>query len=250
MAQGRVTDFFSARKNNSAAQPSKRRKVEISTSNIDISSLIKTNVNPYKNLDQEPQSVDTRKENVFSPLQTRAARKSNAVKLKTPRPTTRSRKTKVDPKQKLLPDVLANSPAPIANEKSTKIADAVTSSWDEHDGPACTPSKSQDSSKVTTKGRKRDRDSVKTNSSKNDATPDKRQPEATKSPQDSKARKKLQLKSKEKVKLVGWIAFDIYSKFGYAYEIKFYIICQSWSWFSRLYSSPVSLHSNNSGLRV
>lgn len=208
MAQGRVTDFFSARKNNSAAQPSKRRKVEISTSDVDISSVTNTNLNPYKNLDQEPQSVDTRKENVFSPLQTRAARKSNAVK-KTPRTTTRSRKSKVDPKQKLLPDVLSNSPAAVADKNSTKIADAVTSSWDEHDGPACTPSKSQDSSKVTTKGRKRDRDSVKTNGSKNDATPDKRQPEATNSPQDSKARKKLLLKSKEKVKILGLIAFDM-----------------------------------------
>ena len=201
MAQGRVTDYFSARKSNISSQPSKRRKVQISSSSDDISPLEKTNVNPFKNLDQpdqDTQPVDTRKENVFSPLQTRAARKSKTVILKTPKSTTRSRKAKVDPKQKLLPDVLATPSASLEGDKVLKTADVVTSSWDEHDGPACTPSKSKasvESENATTRGRKRDRN-AKATISKDEATPEKRQVEKVKTPEDSKARKKLLLKTK------------------------------------------------------
>ena len=206
MAQGRVTDYFSARKNNNSLQPSKRRKVEISTSSVDISAHDKTNINPFKNLDQpdqETQTGDTRKENVFSPLQTRAARKAKTVTLKTPKSTTRSRKAKVDPKQKLLPDVLAISNASLENDKVTKTADIVTSSWDEHDGPACTPSKSKDTEteNASTRGRKRDRN-AKAATSKDEATPEKRQTGKVKTPEDSKARKKLLLKTKSFEKVI------------------------------------------------
>ena len=211
MAQGRVTDYFSARKSNFTTQPSKRRKVEISSSNVDISALDKTNVNPFKNLDQpdqETQIADTRKENVFSPLQTRAARKSKTVTLKTPRSTTRPRRAKVDPKQQLLPDILATSTAPLEDERIAKTADIVTSSWDEHDGSACTPSKANSAADRgnSTNGRKRDRNTKAATASKDEATPEKRQPEMVKLPEDSKARKKLLLKAKsfEEVKIYSY----------------------------------------------
>lgn len=202
-----MTDFFSARKSNFTSQPSKRRKVEITSSNVDISSSTNTNLNPFRNLeqpDQGTQIVDTRKENAFSPLQTRAARKAKTLAVKTPRSTTRSRKAKVDPKQKLLPDVLANSKVLPEEENADKTSDVVTSSWDEHDGPTCTPTKSKgvsDQENGRTKGKKRDRN-TKSTSLEDEATPDKR-PEPSNSPQDSKARKKLLLKSKsvEKVKI-------------------------------------------------
>ena len=193
MAQGKVTDFFSARKRSTASNPSKRRKIEITASEVDTSPFTKSNIDPLKNIVQQP--VDTRKENAFSPLQTRAGRKSKGVKLVTPRSTTRSRKVvKTDPKQKLIPDILANSPALTSDKGVTQIVEKVTSSWDEHDGPACTPQKTVDTDNITTKGRKRNR-GVAAAQTKDDSTPEKRQPELAKSPEDVKARKKLLLKA-------------------------------------------------------
>ena len=194
MAQGKVTDFFSARKRSTASNPSKRRKIEITASEVDTSPFTKTNIDPLKNIVQQPVSVDTRKENALSPLQTRAGRKSKGVKLVTPRSTTRSRKAvKTDPKQKLIPDILANSPALTSDKGVTQIVETVTSSWDEHDGPACTPKKTVDTDNLTTKGRKRNR-RVAAAQTKDDSTPEKRQPELAKSPEDVKARKRLLLK--------------------------------------------------------
>ena len=190
MAQGKVTDFFSARKRSSALQPSKRRKIEITSSDVDISSLTKTNTDPVKNQVQEPVSVDKRKENVFSPLQTRAGRKAKGVKPPSQQTTTRSRKARTDPKQKLLPDILASSPSVLVDQSGTQVAEAVTSSWDEHDG---TPTKSAEGGKVTTQGKKRGREVAVTQPG-NESTPEKRRSELAKSTQDSRARKMLLLK--------------------------------------------------------
>ena len=189
MAQGKVTDFFSARKRSSALQPSKRRKIEITSSEVDISSLTKTNTDPVKNQVQEPVSVDKRKENVFSPLQTRAGRKAKGVKPPSQHTTTRSRKAKTDPKQKLLPDILASSSV-LVDQSGTQIAEAVTSSWDEHDG---TPTKSAEGGKVTTQGNKRGREVAVTQPGY-ESTPEKRRSELAKSTQDPRARKRLLLK--------------------------------------------------------
>lgn len=57
MAQGKVTDFFSTRKRNPNLHPSKRRKVEISATEVDLSTLDRTNTNQYRNLSQPEAEV-------------------------------------------------------------------------------------------------------------------------------------------------------------------------------------------------
>ncbi|KAH3774263.1 DNA replication factor Cdt1-like [Dreissena polymorpha] len=204
MSQGKVTDFFSTRKRNPGSQPSKRRKVEIQASEVDFSTLEKTNIIPYQNIVQNthdllanvnPQPVDERKENVFSPVTTRSTRREKAVKEvgSVTKKTTRTRKAKIDPKQKLIADTFANRP----EEKST-IAEDVTSSWDEHDGAPATPQKPEAESETETKTRKRTRlgkTVQKDDATKSDeATPEKRPVQAveeTVAPTKSRARRKL-----------------------------------------------------------
>lgn len=197
MAQGKVTDFFSTRKRNPALQPSKRRKVEITSTEVDISTLDRTNVNPYRNLAQENEveTESAKKENtVFSPLQTRASRKAKTVGISssTAKKTTRTRKPKVDPKQKLIPHSFIE---PVATEGKGEItiAESVTSSWDDHDGVVSTPVKAETATNTRKRGRN-GKTSQKELQKNDEATPEKRP--VTKEPKkaETKARKKLQLK--------------------------------------------------------
>jgi hypothetical protein len=199
MAQGKVTDFFSTRKRNPALQPSKRRKVEITSTEVDISSLDRTNANPYRNLTQgndvEPEAA--RKENtVFSPLQTRASRKAKTVQISssTAKKSTRTRKTKVDPKQKLISRSFIEPQSAEPEVKGeTTIAESVTSSWDDHDGGNSTPVKAE-IVKITRK-RARNGKTCQKEAEKNDeATPEKRTINNEPKKTETKARKKLQLK--------------------------------------------------------
>lgn len=203
MAQGKVTDFFATRKRNAAAHPSKRRKIEIASSEVGNDELNKINRNPYKNVEQEKESVDHKKENsIFSPLQTRAARKAKSLRISTPKPSTRTRKTKTDCSQKLIADVFAQNPKSdishsdiLSGKVQGLVTEAVTSNWDDHDGPDCTPTKAVHNTDETSKVRKRGRhgkSSIKIGD--DDVTPEKCRPPKTTTNTESKSRKKLQLK--------------------------------------------------------
>lgn len=200
MAQGKLTDFFSSRKRNPSLQPSKRRKVEITTSNVDIRSLEKTNLGALDKLTPEihdpilPENAELgKKENVFSPLQTRAARKAKNADVSK---KTRTRKAAVDSKQKLISESFSCSDIKTG---AVTLTEDVTSSWDEHDGPAQTETpQKQDTEKADSRTRKRTRN-VRTaqteEPSQDGATPEKRQPPVTTDKTGSKAKKKLQLVS-------------------------------------------------------
>lgn len=205
MAQGKVTDFFSTRKRNPGIQPSKRRKVEITCSEVDISTLDRTNSNPYRNLAQESEvenemsHEDQRKaENTaFSPLQTRASRKAKPVKVLAPvSKATRTRKSKVDPKQKTIGKSFV---VPAASEKGPiTLAETVSSTWDEHDGRQLTPSK--ECTEAVLKTRKRSRNEKTTaleeTQQSGGVTPEKRQLTKAMQKTETKARKKLHLVEK------------------------------------------------------
>ncbi|KAL4235191.1 replication licensing factor Cdt1 [Mactra antiquata] len=197
MSRGKVTDFFSTRKRNPASQPSKRRKVEITSTPVDISTLDRTNTNQYRNLTQENEDrteTPIKGDNVFSPLQTRAARKAkqSAPSVKK---VTRSRKVKPDPKQL---SIEASLSTVSKNEKATvQVTESVTSSWDEHDGPVENKQETpQKSTEETIKSRKRCRNgktTVKDDQKSDEATPEKRTPPVLSKQADTEARKKLQL---------------------------------------------------------
>lgn len=204
MAQGRVTDYFSTRKRNPALQPSKRRKVEVTSTQVDISVLDRTNSNQYRNITQDEGGAERQpKETVFSPLQTRAARKAKQSAT-VPKKATRARKIKVDPKQTSIEVSLASSTNESASKGILQISEAVTSSWDEHDGVGLpqqeTPRKSIEETVVN--GRKRGRNgktTVKDDLKPDEATPEKRPSTSAAKPAETKARKKLQLIHKAKV---------------------------------------------------
>lgn len=140
---------------------------------------------------------DERKENkVFSPLQTRASRKAKTTKITALSAKGTRTRTKIDSKQKLIVDSFVG---PLSTEESGKgqvtVGEAVTASWDDHDGPISTPAK--DIAKVKLNTRKRTRNG-KTNQKEqqkvDEATPEKRQPaEKAQQPTEIKAKKKLQL---------------------------------------------------------
>lgn len=140
---------------------------------------------------------DERTENkVFSPLQTRASRKAKTAKITAPSAKATRTRTKIDPKQKLIVDSFVG---PLSTEESGKgqvtVGEAVTASWDDHDGPTSTPVK--DVAKVQLNTRKRTRNgktNQKVQQKVDEATPEKRQPaEKPQQPTETKARKKLQL---------------------------------------------------------
>jgi len=204
-SQGKVTDFFSTRKRNPGSQPSKRRKVEIQATEVDISTLNKTNVNPFSNAIQDlpdlvRSPVDNKKENVFSPLQTRAGRKNNANTTLQSSKKTRTRKTKVDPKQKLISDTFNGKDiTDKAEPKKAQVSEEVTSAEDDHDEAqaAETPKKQMAGDKTKSRKRTRQAKAEQVESKADEATPEKRQVAEKKPAARGRAKKKLEMKEPE-----------------------------------------------------
>lgn len=198
MAQGKVTDFFSARKRNPSLQPSKRRKVEIVATQIDVRTIDKTNTNPYRNLTQDVENDENqvsesegKTKTLFSPLQTRAARKAKSTAVaSSAKKVTRGRKAKVDPKQKLIHEALAEP------KEQITLSETITASWDDHDGPQETPQKETTRATNTRKRGREEKTTKKDNMASDEATPEKRQIDMKVDLQTKgRARKKLQLVS-------------------------------------------------------
>lgn len=193
MAQGKVTDFFSARKRNPTLQPSKKRKVEIVASEIDVRTLDKTNSNPYRNLAETIENVcdadKTKETPMFSPLQTRASRKAKATTVApVVKKTTRGRKQRdVDPRQKLISESYLEPAKGLMT-----VSEAVTASFDDHDGPPVTPSKTTEK-KNTRKRSRQDKTTQECFRKQDEATPEKRATEVVKIPVKGRTRKKLQM---------------------------------------------------------
>ena len=189
MSQGKVTDFFSTKKRNPGLHASKRRKVEIVATQIDnIRSINKTHV-ISRNLEQDENQNGPEEKTMFSPLQTRAARKAKINTAgKSQNCASRTRKVKVDSKQKLISQ---SFPEPEKGEVT--VSEAVTS-WSDNDGPPTTPQK--ETVKESTRKRSRQCTSTQEDKAESDeATPGKRQTENTKPivPAKGRARKKLQM---------------------------------------------------------
>lgn len=192
MAQARVTEFYATKKRNGDSQPSKRRKLQVTSDipeTIQNEPVATRSTRSSSRRKESVPPVSAEPENVLFTLSasdkgTKSA--SNRVLRQ------RTRKIKQIKGQKTIVEALESRSSSPTNSLD---GEEVTSSWDEHDGPL-TPSKktkqnAEHGTEQAAKGsRKRDRHLVKNQSL---ATPLKEdQDENLKAP---RSRKKLQLRA-------------------------------------------------------
>lgn len=192
MAQARVTEFYVTKKRNGDSQPSKRRKLQVTSDipeTIQNEPVATRSTRSSSRRKESVPPVSAEPENVLFTLSasdkgTKSA--SNRVLRQ------RTRKIKQIKGQKTIVEALESRSSSPTNSLD---GEEVTSAWDEHDGPL-TPSKKTKQNKEhgteqAAKGsRKRDRHSVRNQSL---ATPLKEdQEENLKAP---RSRKKLQLRA-------------------------------------------------------
>ena len=187
MAQARVTEFYATKKRNGDSQPSKRRKLQVTSDipeTIQNEPVATRSTRSSSRRKESVPPVSAEPENVLFTLSasdkgTKSA--SNRVLRQ------RTRKIKQIKGQKTIVEALESRSSSPTNSLD---GEEVTSAWDEHDGPL-TPSKKTKQTEQAAKGsRKRDRHSVRNQSL---ATPLKEdQDENLKAP---RSRKKLQLRA-------------------------------------------------------
>merc|ERR1712156_662283 len=129
MAQGKVTEFFNARKRNAPIQPSKRRKVQVLESNDSEQITVPSEVKSVRITRQ-------RSSPVVSEIAKSASKQIQDVSKTTTRVSARRKTTK----SKSKPTTKGNIET-FFNPKGTDICDEPTAALDDHNASPATPSK-------------------------------------------------------------------------------------------------------------
>ncbi|XP_046544177.1 DNA replication factor Cdt1-like [Haliotis rubra] len=206
MAQTRVSEFFPSKKKSRHSNATKRRKVELTTTDDDISTLkqaVSRNVQIPEQLEEtKVECTKTTSQKTKTSARTKSVVKSNQKPVR--QSTRKGKNAENDSSQRKISDIFSspfneykNNTEPLSFNFQNETSEAVPSAWDEHDGPDSTPTKQLRLSADTAS--RRSRKEIQNEGITEENTPEKESQEASVVPTKRYARKRLQMSQKSNV---------------------------------------------------
>ncbi|XP_067652796.1 DNA replication factor Cdt1-like [Haliotis asinina] len=203
MAQTRVSEFFPSKKKSRHSNATKRRKVELTTTDDDISTLkqaVSRNVQISEQVEEtKVECTKTTKTNTSA--RTKSVVKSNQKSVR--QSSRKGRNAENDACQPKISDIFSSpfneykNSEPLSFNFQNESSEAVPSAWDEHDGPDSTPTKQLRLSADAAS--RRSRKEVQNDYITEENTPEKETQEAPTASTKRHARKRLQMCQKSNV---------------------------------------------------
>ncbi|XP_046326589.2 DNA replication factor Cdt1-like [Haliotis rufescens] len=209
MAQTRVSEFFPSKKKSRHSNATKRRKVELTTTDDDISSLkqaVNRNVQISEQSEESKEEctkTNSQKTKTSKRVKSVASAKSNQKPVR--QSARKGKNVENDSCQRKISDIFSstfneykNNTEPLSfNFQEDETSEAVPSAWDEHDGPDSTPTKQLRLSADTAS--RRSRKEIQNECITEENTPQKETQEESAAPTKRHARKRLQMSQKSNV---------------------------------------------------